>query len=161
MRDISPPSSPTQHRILTNSPRSFTQNAEARGTKVFRTSDPKLVKEYILRLAEQNGVKRIVKSKSMASEEIHLNQYLEKAGIEVRETDLGEWIIQLAGQTPSHMVMPAIHMTKEEVADVFSENVEARTEAGYPQAGEVCPRKAASEVPRCRDGHNRRKHSRR
>ena len=60
----------------------------------------------------------------MASEEIHLNPYLEKAGIEVRETDLGEWIIQLAGQTPSHMVMPAIHMTKEEVADVFSEQVE-------------------------------------
>ena len=53
----------------------------------------------------------------MASEEIHLNPFLEKAGIEVRETDLGEWIIQLAGQTPSHMVMPAIHMTKEEVTD--------------------------------------------
>jgi iron-sulfur cluster protein len=102
----------------------FTQNIEARGGKVFRTDDPAKVREYILALAQQNGVQCVVKSKSMASEEIHLNPYLEKAGIEVRETDLGEWIIQLAGQTPSHMVMPAIHMTKEEVADVFSEQVE-------------------------------------
>ena len=98
----------------------FTRAAEARGTKVFRTSDPQAVKDYILRLALERNVKSIVKSKSMASEEIHLNEHLEKAGIEVRETDLGEWIIQLAGQRPSHMVMPAIHMTKEEVAEVFS-----------------------------------------
>ena len=102
----------------------FTRNIEARGAKVFRTDDPATVREYILDLAQQNGVKTIVKSKSMASEEIHLNPFLEKAGIEVRETDLGEWIIQLAGQTPSHMVMPAIHMTKEEVADVFNDKVE-------------------------------------
>ena len=102
----------------------FTRNVEARGAKVFRTNDPAKVREYILDLARQNDVQCVVKSKSMASEEIHLNPYLEKAGIEVRETDLGEWIIQLAGQTPSHMVMPAIHMTKEEVADVFSEQVE-------------------------------------
>ncbi len=102
----------------------FTQQIEARGAKVFRTDDPAKVREYILNLAQQNGVKTVVKSKSMASEEIHLNKHLEKAGIEVRETDLGEWIVQLAGQTPSHMVMPAIHMTKEEVADVFSDKVE-------------------------------------
>ena len=69
-------------------------------------------------------MKSVVKSKSMASEEIHLNPHLEKAGIEVHETDLGEWIIQLAGQTPSHMVMPAIHMTKEEVTEVFNDQVE-------------------------------------
>jgi iron-sulfur cluster protein len=102
----------------------FASAAEARGTKVFRASSPQAVKDYILRLAQERGVKRIVKSKSMASEEIHLNEHLEKAGIEVNETDLGEWIIQLAGQRPSHMVMPAIHMTKEEVAGVFSDKVE-------------------------------------
>jgi L-lactate dehydrogenase complex protein LldF len=102
----------------------FTRNAEARGTKVFRTSDPAKVRDYILKLAVENGVTSVVKSKSMASEEIHLNPHLEKAGIDVAETDLGEWIIQLAGQTPSHMVMPAIHMTKEEVATVFSDQVE-------------------------------------
>ena len=111
----------------------FARNAEARGAKVFRTDDPQAVRDYILNLAKENGVKSIVKSKSMASEEIHLNRYLEEAGIEVKETDLGEWIIQLAGQTPSHMVMPAIHMTKEEVAEVFSDKVEAGQAPDIPR----------------------------
>jgi len=111
----------------------FARNAEARGAKVFRTDDAQAVRDYILNLAKENGVKSIVKSKSMASEEIHLNHYLEEAGIEVRETDLGEWIIQLAGQTPSHMVMPAIHMTKEEVAEVFSDKVEAGQAPDIPR----------------------------
>src|SRR6185369_4196927 len=66
----------------------FAQNAEARGAKVFRTSDPAKVREYILKVAQDNGVKTVVKSKSMATEEIHLNPYLEEAGIEVGETDL-------------------------------------------------------------------------
>ena len=102
----------------------FKKSAEACGAKVFRTADPAQVKQYILDLAKEKGVKRVVKSKSMASEEIHLNAALERAGIEVDETDLGEWIIQLAHQTPSHMVMPAIHMTKEEVTEVFNQEVE-------------------------------------
>jgi L-lactate utilization protein LutB len=99
----------------------FKASAEARGAKVFRTADPAQVKQYILDLAQEKGVQRVVKSKSMASEEIHLNKALEAAGIEVDETDLGEWIIQLAHQTPSHMVMPAIHMTKEEVTEIFNQ----------------------------------------
>jgi iron-sulfur cluster protein len=111
----------------------FQAAAEARGTKVFRTNSPKAVRDYILRLAEEHGVKLVVKSKSMASEEIHLNKHLEQAGIEVQETDLGEWIIQLAHQTPSHMVMPAIHMTKEEVADVFSNTVEQGQQPDIPK----------------------------
>jgi len=102
----------------------FKASAEARGAKVFRTADPAQVKQYILALAKEKGVQRVVKSKSMASEEIHLNKAFEQAGIEVDETDLGEWIIQLAHQTPSHMVMPAIHMTKEEVTEVFNNEVE-------------------------------------
>jgi L-lactate dehydrogenase complex protein LldF len=111
----------------------FTRVAEAKGTKVFRTTDPQAVKDYILRLAQEHGVKSIVKSKSMATEEIHLNKHLENAGIEVNETDLGEWILQLCGQRPSHMVMPAIHMTKEEVADVFSSQVEAGQQPDIPK----------------------------
>ena len=102
----------------------FKAKAESNGAKVFRTSDPAQVRQYILDLAKAKGVQRIVKSKSMASEEIHLNKALEAAGLEVDETDLGEWIIQLAGQTPSHMVMPAIHMSKEEVTKVFNDEVE-------------------------------------
>ena len=111
----------------------FSRAAEAQGTKVFRTSDSQAVKDYILRLAQERGVKSIVKSKSMATEEIHLNQHLQEAGIEVQETDLGEWIIQLAGQTPSHMVMPAIHMTKEEVTEVFNEKVEDGQKPDIPK----------------------------
>ena len=79
-----------------------------------------------------------MKSKSMATEEIHLNA-APRAGtaIRVKETDLGEWIIQLAGQKPSHMVMPAIHMTKEEVAEIFSKEVKERLAADIPRLVEV------------------------
>ncbi len=115
----------------------FTRQAEASGAKVFRTSDPAKVREYILKVAQDNGVKAVVKSKSMATEEIHLNPYLEKAGISVGETDLGEWIIQLAGQTPSHMVMPAIHMTKEEVSDLFSKEVNEHLTSDIPRLVKV------------------------
>lgn len=119
----------------------FARNAEAAGATVFRTSDPAKVREYILKVAQDNNVKTIVKSKSMATEEIHLNPYLEKAGIEVGETDLGEWIIQLAGQTPSHMVMPAIHMTKEEVSDLFSKEVNERLTSDIPRLVKVAREK--------------------
>jgi iron-sulfur cluster protein len=115
----------------------FERNAVARGAKVFRTNDPASVREYILAVAQANGVRSVVKSKSMATEEIHLNPYLEKAGISVGETDLGEWIIQLAGQTPSHMVMPAIHMTKEEVSDLFSKEINERLSSDIPRLVKV------------------------
>ncbi|HLO67828.1 MAG TPA: LUD domain-containing protein [Holophaga sp.] len=111
----------------------FQAAAEAKGAKVVRLSSPAEVKAYILALAKERGVRSIVKSKSMASEEIHLNKHLEAEGIQVFETDLGEWIIQLAHQTPSHMVMPAIHMTKEEVADVFSQEVEPGQSPDIPR----------------------------
>jgi len=98
----------------------FITNAEAAGAKVFIAKTAADANRYIADLAQARGVKLVAKSKSMASEETHLNRALENAGISALETDLGEWIIQLAGQRPSHMVMPAIHMFKEEVADLFS-----------------------------------------
>lgn len=98
----------------------FTRAAEKAGAVVYRAATPQEARDYIRDLALARGVKSIVKSKSMATEEIHLNRYIKEAGIEVQETDLGEWIIQLSGQRPSHMVMPAIHMTRGEVAGVFS-----------------------------------------
>jgi L-lactate dehydrogenase complex protein LldF len=118
----------------------FTKQAEAKGAKVFRADSPEKVKEYILALAKAKGVRSIVKSKSMATEEIHLNSSLAKAGITVNETDLGEWIIQLSGQRPSHMVMPAIHMTKEEVAEVFSKEVRERLSSDIPRLVKVARR---------------------
>lgn len=98
----------------------FIENAEAAGSKVFIAKDTKEANDYVINLAKSKDARLIAKSKSMVSEEAHLNKALEKAGIRASETDLGEWIVQLAGQRPSHMVMPAIHMFKEEVADLFS-----------------------------------------
>ena len=101
----------------------FEAEATKRGAKVFRAKDGAELKKYILDLCHQQNVQRIVKSKSMASEEIELNHELEAAGIRVKETDLGEWIIALAGQRPSHMVMPAIHLNRDQVADYFSKEL--------------------------------------
>lgn len=102
----------------------FIKSATENGAKVFYTKNSDEVRNYIIELAQKNNVKTIVKSKSMATEEIHLNKYLKEEGFEVNETDLGEWIIQLAGQRPSHMVLPAIHLTRYDVSDVFTEKVE-------------------------------------
>lgn len=98
----------------------FEVEATKRGAKVFRAIDGNELNEYILNLCKQKNVKRIVKSKSMASEESHLNHDLEAANIRVKETDCGEWIISLAGHRPSHMVLPAIHLSREQVAEYFS-----------------------------------------
>jgi iron-sulfur cluster protein len=98
----------------------FIKNAEAAGSKVFVAKDTKEANDYVIRLAREKGAKLVAKSKSMVSEEAHLNKALQAAGIRASETDLGEWIVQLAGQRPSHLVMPAIHMFKEEVAELFS-----------------------------------------
>ncbi|HEY3229897.1 MAG TPA: LutB/LldF family L-lactate oxidation iron-sulfur protein [Roseiflexaceae bacterium] len=96
---------------------------EARGGHVCWAADGEMARRYILDLAHARGVKLIVKSKSMAAEEIHLNQALERAGIQVAETDLGEFIIQLAGETPSHIIAPAIHKTREQVVTLFEQHL--------------------------------------
>src|SRR5258707_14503688 len=84
-------------------------------------------RQIVLQIAKENNVKTIVKSKSMATEEIHLNHALEQAGIESLETDLGEYIIQLAGTGPSHIIVPAVHLKKEEIAALFSEKLDINT----------------------------------
>lgn len=98
---------------------------EARGGKVHFADDGAEVTRYIGELARERGAKTIVKSKSMATEEIELNRRLEESygdlGLEVVETDLGEWIAQLAGDTPSHIVGPIVHMNRHQISDVLSE----------------------------------------
>jgi len=101
----------------------FEAEATKRGAKVFRAKNGDDLKEYLVNLCRKKGVKKIVKSKSMAAEEIDLNPYLEAAGITATETDLGEWIVALAGQRPSHMVMPAIHLSRFQVAEYFSKEL--------------------------------------
>jgi L-lactate dehydrogenase complex protein LldF len=80
--------------------------------------------QIVLQIAKEYNVKTVVKSKSMATEEIGLNHALEAAGIEAIETDLGEYIIQLAGTGPSHIIVPAVHLKKEEIAALFSEKLD-------------------------------------
>jgi L-lactate dehydrogenase complex protein LldF len=101
----------------------FIENAEKAGAKIHWAVDGKEANEIILGLIRERNAKNVVKSKSMVSEETHLNAALEKAGIFPIETDLGEWIIQLAEETPSHIVVPAIHKTKKQIADLFVEKV--------------------------------------
>jgi L-lactate dehydrogenase complex protein LldF len=98
-------------------------NVEKRGGHVCWAEDGEQARDYIIELARSRGVKLVVKSKSMASEEIHLNHALEEAGLEVVETDLGEYIIQLAGETPSHIIAPSIHKTREQVSELFHQHL--------------------------------------
>jgi len=100
--------------------REFVRNAEARGARVHYAADAEDACNIILRIIEQSGGKKMVKSKSLTSEEIELNDRLEREGIEVLETDLGERIIQQAREKPSHLVFPAMHKTVGDVAELFS-----------------------------------------
>jgi L-lactate dehydrogenase complex protein LldF len=111
----------------------FESEATKRGVKVFRAKTGEDVNAYLVDLCNARGVKKVAKSKSMASEEIDLSKHLEAAGITATETDLGEWIVALAGQRPSHMVMPAIHLSRFQVAEYFSKelNEEMSPEIGF------------------------------
>ena len=101
----------------------FTANAERAGARVHWARDATEACDIIGEIAEQRGARTVVKSKSMASEEIHLNAALARRGIEPVETDLGEYIVQLAGETPSHIVVPAIHKTKAQIAALFADKL--------------------------------------
>lgn len=98
----------------------FQAAAEASGAVVYEAPSPSAAAGYILELCRRTGSSLLVKGKSMVSEEIHLNHFLEEQGIRAVETDLGEWIVQLRHETPSHMVMPAIHLSRRQVGDTFS-----------------------------------------
>ncbi|MCH5302187.1 MAG: lactate utilization protein [Prevotella sp.] len=99
----------------------FAGNAEKNGVIVHWAKDAGEFNEIVYGILQQHGVKKMVKSKSMLTEECEMNPYLEARGIEVVETDLGERIIQLKGQKPSHIVMPAIHLNHDDVGELFEE----------------------------------------
>ena len=93
------------------------------GGRVHWAEDSSQAREIILGIARENGVSRVVKSKSMATEEIGLNGYLKENGIETVETDLGEYIVQLSDDHPFHIITPAIHKTKDDISKLFSEKL--------------------------------------
>jgi len=99
----------------------FAEAAEARGTKVFFAADGAEAVEYVRGVVRGHGATRVAKGKSMASEEIGLNHALEADGVDVVETDLGEYIVQVAHEPPSHIIVPAIHKTRQDVAELFND----------------------------------------
>ena len=101
------------------------KNVTKAGGKVFFAKDAAAAQQYVVDLAHARGVKMVVKSKSMVSEEMGLNKRLIEEGIEPVETDLGEYIIQLADETPYHIIAPAIHKSREEVSALFQEKLNA------------------------------------
>jgi len=107
----------------------FKAKAEAVGAKVHTAKDAREANQIIAAIAKDNRVKKIIKAKSMTAEETFLNDHLEKEGFTVTETDLGEWIIQLRGEGPSHMVMPAIHLSRYQVGDLFAEVTREKQES--------------------------------
>ena len=109
----------------------FVTNAESCGAKVHWARDAAAANSIICGLATERQARVVVKSKSMTTEETHLNTALEGAGMQVVETDLGEYIIQLAEETPSHIIAPAIHKTRGQIAELFT------NELGMPPTDDI------------------------
>jgi iron-sulfur cluster protein len=118
----------------------FKTNAEKKGVRVHLAQTAAEANAIIADIARDNEVRKVVKSKSMTAEETLLNHHLEAEGFEVVETDLGEWIIQLRGEGPSHMVMPAIHLSRYQVADLFSEVTGSQQDAEIERLVKVARR---------------------
>lgn len=97
----------------------FEKNAKANGVHVYWAKDAEEYCSIVARILEEHQVKHFIKSKSMLAEECGLNEYLEQKGVEVVESDLGERILQLMHKKPSHIVLPAIHVKKEEIGELF------------------------------------------
>jgi L-lactate dehydrogenase complex protein LldF len=110
-------------RDLAGSLERFEEKLVANGVQVHWAETAADANRIVVEIARRRGVRRIVKGKSMASEETHLNQALEAAGMTVVETDLGEYVVQLAKDRPSHIILPIIHMTREQVGRVMHETM--------------------------------------
>ncbi|MDA8346431.1 MAG: lactate utilization protein B [Thermaerobacter sp.] len=98
----------------------FISTAEQRGIRIHTAQDGSEAARIVAQIARECGATRAVKSKSMATEEIALNEQLAQAGVTVLETDLGEYIVQLAGERPSHIIAPCLHKSRKEIAELFS-----------------------------------------
>jgi L-lactate dehydrogenase complex protein LldF len=101
----------------------FEKNFTARGGKVIWAETAEEAREAVLHICREKNTRQVVKAKSMVTEEIHLNDFLGQHGIESVETDLGEYIQQLDGEAPYHIVTPAMHKSKEDVARVFHDKL--------------------------------------
>ncbi len=101
----------------------FEQNFTRNGGKVIWAQNTEEALQEIWKIMDAKNARSVVKSKTMTTEEIHLNEFLEKHGVDVVETDLGEYIVQLAGQKPYHIVTPAMHMSKKDISELFADKL--------------------------------------
>lgn len=124
----------------------FEREATKRGAIVHWAANGAEHNEIVHSILARHGVKRVAKSKSMLTEECHLNPYLERQGVEVVDTDLGEWIVQLRGESPSHIVLPAIHIKKEEVGELFHQKLGTDAGATEPKYLAEAARQRLREV---------------
>ena len=111
----------------------FERAATARGAQVHWAQTAQDACRIVCEIAATAGVRKVVKSKSMVSEECALNEALEAVGIEVVETDLGEYILQLAQEPPSHIVAPVVHKTKDQISDLFEQKHHTARKSGIPE----------------------------
>lgn len=121
-----------KHEAIENLPEmleEFERKLTARGGKVIWAEDAQQALEAVEKIVEKHQLKSVVKSKSMITEEIGLNHFLEDAGMEVLETDLGEYIVQLREEAPYHIVTPAMHLSKADVVELFNEKFGTSKEA--------------------------------
>lgn len=116
------------------------QSVTAWGGRVLWAHDAAAANRLILEVAREHGVNTVVKAKSMTTEEIGLNPALAAAGLQVLETDLGEFIVQLAGHPPAHLTAPALHLNRRQIAEIFAKHLGARV----PAEPEALTRQAAA-----------------
>lgn len=111
----------------------FEAQAQANGITIHWAADAQEHNQIIHGIIRKNNIGKIVKSKSMLTEECHLNEYLQQQGVEVVDTDLGERIVQFRNEPPSHIVLPAIHLKKQDVSDTFHEHLQTEKDNTDPQ----------------------------
>ncbi len=112
----------------------FEKNATQNGIKVHWARDAQEHNAVVMSILRENSIDRVIKSKSMLTEECHLNEYLQQHGVDVVDSDLGERIIQFAGEAPSHIVMPCIHKKKEEIGELFHRHLGTPADCADPVA---------------------------
>jgi L-lactate dehydrogenase complex protein LldF len=123
----------------------FERNITARGATVLWAEDAEEANRHVLQIAREHNVKTVVKGKSMVSEEMELNHTLAAAGIRALETDLGEYLVQLAGQRPTHIVTPALHLSVEDVGRLFAEKLGEPFSAEHEQLTGIARRRLRKE----------------
>ncbi len=123
----------------------FERNLTARGVEVLWAANAEEANRHVINIAREHGVKNVVKGKSMVSEEMELNHHFESRGIHAVETDLGEYIVQLAGQRPTHIVTPALHLSAEDVGRVFAEKLDEPFSAEHQHLTSIARRRLRNE----------------